>query len=103
MQALHPTCWCRPTGQMRNCFGPLSFVQIDPHALEVIEVAAESETAAQALLNASASALVPALSLSAHSSPVAECEPRPKIISSQETNTLATIFWSLLRSKLALV
>jgi len=54
-------------------------------------------------LNACASALVPALSLSAPSSLVAECEPRPKVISSQVTSTLATIFWSRLRSKWALV
>jgi len=34
---------------------------------------------------------------------VAECEPNPKIVSSQVTSTFATIFWSALRSKFALV
>jgi hypothetical protein len=53
-------------------------------------------------LNACASALVTAFGSSAHSSPVAECKPKPKIISSQVTNTFATVFWSLVRSKLAL-
>src|SRR5713226_1621918 len=57
----------------------------------------------QARLNACASALVPALSSSAHSSPVADWEPRPKIVSSHATRTLATTLWSLSRWKLALV
>src|SRR5713226_10673792 len=57
----------------------------------------------QARLKACASALVAALSSSAHSSPVAEWEPRPKIVSSQVTSILATILWSLPRWKFALV
>src|SRR5678815_4904980 len=57
----------------------------------------------QARLKACASALVPALSLSVHSSPVAEWEPRPKIVSSHVTKILATILWSLPLWKFALV
>jgi len=60
-------------------------IQINPDCPDIVEVAAKPKQE-QARLKACASAEVIPLSSSAHSSPVPECDPKPRIVTVQLTS-----------------
>ena len=83
-QALAPSFRCGPTEQLRRGSGSLPLIQVNPHTIEIIKIAPQSEAGARPLecLRFSAGAGVVVIR---PLSPVAECEPKAKIVSSDSS------------------
>jgi len=81
-QSLPPSLRSRPAEQSGECSWAACGRPDRPRPSEVIQIPPESKTGT-ALLKDCASAAVGSVIIVGHSSPVAECEPKPKMVSSQ--------------------